>query len=126
MKRMFRLFAVLVAAAFVYGCGGTADTEKPKFDEERPGLGVSVGAGYGGGKEIAGIPSDDKAEPNPEVEVGDINATIPNVSYEAEMEGNDVIIRLTMTGVKDESATDPEDEWLRLLGTGEAGQKHLA
>lgn len=123
MKRMFKLFAVLVAAAFVYGCGGgTADTEKPKFDEERPGPGVSVGAGYGGGKEIAGIPSDDKAEPNPEVEVGDINATIPNVSYEAEMEGNDVIIRLTMTGVKDESATDPEDEWLRLLGTGEAGQ----
>jgi hypothetical protein len=56
MKRMFRLFAVLVAAAFVYGCGGgTADTEKPKFDEERPGPGVSVGAGYGGGKEIAGI-----------------------------------------------------------------------
>lgn len=124
MKRMLKLFAVLVAAAFVYGCGGgTADVEKPKFDEERPGPGVSVGSGSGASnQEIAGIPNDDKAEPNPEVEVGDINATIPNVSYEAEMEGDDVIIRMTMTGVRDENATDPEDEWLRLLGTGESGQ----
>ena len=132
MKKMFKLLAVLVALAGVYACGsGSADIDQPRFDEERPGPGISTGAGGGsgsgqgsgaGGQEIAGIPSDDEADPNPEVEVGDINATIPNVSYEAEMEGSDVIIRMTMTGVRNENAADPEDEWLRLLGTGEAGQ----
>ena len=129
---MFKLLAVLVALAGMYACGsGSADVDQPRFDEERPGPGISTGAGGGsgsgqgsgaGGQEIAGIPSDDEADPNPEVEVGDINATIPNVSYEAEMEGSDVIIRMTMTGVRNENAADPEDEWLRLLGTGEAGQ----
>lgn len=122
MKRFFKTLAVFGAAACLYGCGGgTADQEQPKFDEERPGPGVSVGSGGGGGT-IAGIPSDDQAEPNPEIEDIEINAVIPNVQCQATVEGSDVIIRMTMTGVKDENATDPDDMWLTLLGTGEPGQ----
>lgn len=122
MKRFFKTLAVFGAAACLYGCGGgTADQEQLKFDEERPGPGVSVGSGGGGGT-IAGIPSDDQAEPNPEIENIEINAVIPNVQCQATVEGNDVIIRMTMTGVKDENATDPDDMWLTLLGTGEPGQ----
>lgn len=62
--------------------------------------------------EIAGIPGDHKAEPNPIV--SQTNTSIPNVQYSTETDGDDVIVRLDMTGVQ-----DPETlEWLRLIGTG--------
>lgn len=122
MKRLLRNAACLSAAVVLYACGGgTAEIESPYFDGERPGPGVSVGSGSGV-QEIAGIPNDNMADPNPEIDPSDVNATIPNISHEAEREGNDVIIRVNMTGVRNENAIDPADEWLRLIGTGEPGQ----
>lgn len=65
--------------------------------------------------EVAGIPGDHKAEPNPTV--SQTNISIPNVQYSTETDGDDVIVRLDMTGVQ-----DPETlEWLRLIGTGGEG-----
>ncbi len=62
--------------------------------------------------EIAGIPGDHRAEPSPSVNQN--TTVIPNVQYTTEIEGDDVIVRLDMTGVQ-----DPETlEWLRLVGTG--------
>ena len=63
-----------------------------------------------------GIPSDDKADPNPQV--GSSTTTIPNVSYTVEPSGNDAIVRLDMTGIQDASTLD----WLRLIGTAQDGQ----
>lgn len=61
---------------------------------------------------VPGIPSDSSAEPNPIVTEN--NAVIPNVQYSTETEGDNVIVRIDMTGVQ-----DPETlEWLRLIGTG--------
>lgn len=61
---------------------------------------------------VAGIPSDDLADPNPEIV--DPNANIPNFNYTVEQEGDYTIIRLDMTGVQ-----NPESkEWINLIGTG--------
>ncbi len=61
-----------------------------------------------------GIPNDDKADPNPEIE--DPTASIPNIQYSVEEETGYIVIRVDMTGVQ-----DPETlEWLRLVGTGGA------
>lgn len=69
-------------------------------------------------KEIAGIPNDSRAEANPIVT--ETNATIPNVQFTTETQGDDVIIRLDMTGVQNPETLD----WLRLIGTGgENGEK---
>lgn len=59
-----------------------------------------------------GIPSDSQATPNPSVE--NPTVSIPNVQYSVETEGDDVVIRIDMTGIQ-----NPEtEEWLRLIGTG--------
>lgn len=61
---------------------------------------------------VAGIPSDDLADPNPEIV--NPNANIPNFNYTVEQEGDYTIIRLDMTGVQ-----NPESkEWINLIGTG--------
>lgn len=61
---------------------------------------------------VAGIPSDDLADPNPEIV--DPNANIPNFNYTVEQEGDYTVIRLDMTGVQ-----NPESkEWINLIGTG--------
>ncbi len=61
---------------------------------------------------VVGIPSDDLADPNPEIV--DPNANIPNFNYTVEQEGDYTIIRLDMTGVQ-----NPESkEWINLIGTG--------
>ena len=65
---------------------------------------------------IAGIPSDDLADPNPEITTP--TTTIPNVNYTFEYEGDDAILRLDMTGVQDPNS---EDGWLNLVGTGGNG-----
>ncbi|MCD7709874.1 MAG: hypothetical protein LUI04_00715 [Porphyromonadaceae bacterium] len=62
------------------------------------------------------IPSDNLAEENPEI--GTSTTTIPNVQYTIENDGDDVIIRLDMTGIQDASTSD----WLRLVGTAQNGQ----
>ncbi|MBE6232320.1 MAG: VWA domain-containing protein [Bacteroidales bacterium] len=59
-----------------------------------------------------GIPSDSQATPNPSI--SNPTVSIPNVQYSVETEGNDVVIRIDMTGIQ-----NPEtDEWIRLIGTG--------
>lgn len=63
------------------------------------------------------IPSDELAEQNPEI-YGDYTTNIPNVNYTIEKEGNDAIVRLDMTGIKESDSYD----WLRLVGTAQEGQ----
>lgn len=63
-----------------------------------------------------GIPSDDLADPNPEIEGS--TTSIPNIQYTVEREGDDAIVRIDMTGVQNAG----DYSWMRLLGTGEEGQ----
>lgn len=63
-----------------------------------------------------GIPSDDLATANPTIESS--TTSIPNFSYSMETYGDDVIVRIDMTGVQDVS----DYSWLQLLGTAQAGQ----
>lgn len=64
---------------------------------------------------VLGIPSDNLAAPNPEV--NDPNANIPNFNYTVEQEDDYTVIRLDMTGVQ-----NPETkEWINLVGTGGSG-----
>lgn len=67
------------------------------------------------GKPAHGIPSDDDADPNPEI--GTSTTYIPNVNYTVENSGNDAIVRLDMTGVQNPDSY----EWLKLVGTGGNG-----
>ena len=67
------------------------------------------------GKPAHGIPSDDDADPNPEI--GTSTTYIPNVNYTVENSGNDAIVRLDMTGIQDPDSY----EWLKLVGTGGNG-----
>lgn len=64
-----------------------------------------------------GIPEDDDAEPNPDIE--DPNTVIPNPHGTLEWEGVDLIFRLDMTGIQDPN--DPKT-WLQLYGTGSPDQ----
>lgn len=66
---------------------------------------------------VADIPSDDKADPNPGID-GDNTTSIPNIQYSVVDEDGYAVCRVDMTGVRGENS----GEWLRLLGTGEAGQ----
>lgn len=68
---------------------------------------------------IAGIPSDDDATPNPDIDGQ--TTTIPNVSCTTEREGDDLIVRLDMTGVQDANGID----WLRLRGTGYGAEQNI-
>lgn len=64
----------------------------------------------------SGIPSDALATDNPEI--GTSTTNIPNVSYTLENDGDDVIVRIDMTGIQDAETL----EWLRLVGTAQSGQ----
>ncbi|MCM1076249.1 MAG: VWA domain-containing protein [Bacteroides sp.] len=63
------------------------------------------------------IPEDVKADPNPDLG-GEPNTTIPNIKYTAVDEDGSTVFRIDMTGIQDNATLD----WLRLIGTGEAGQ----
>lgn len=67
------------------------------------------------GKPAHGIPSDEDASPNPAIETS--TTSIPNVQWTVETVGDDVIIRLDMTGIQDPDTY----EWLKLFGTGGNG-----
>lgn len=58
------------------------------------------------------IPSDDWADPNPEI--ADPNADIPNPKFVVEYENGEPFVRIDMTGIRD----NYKDEWLKLFGTG--------
>lgn len=58
------------------------------------------------------IPSDDWADPNPEI--ADPNADIPNPKFVVEYENGEPVVRIDMTGIRD----NYKDEWLKLFGTG--------
>jgi hypothetical protein len=68
-------------------------------------------------KMVADIPSDDDADPNPEIG-GDHTTNIPNIQYSVVDEEGYAVCRIDMTGVQGENSAD----WLRLLGTNEPGQ----
>lgn len=63
-----------------------------------------------------GIPNDEYAAQNPTVDGS--NTNIPNIQYTVEMDGDDAIVRIDMTGVQDAETL----EWLRLAGTNQEGQ----
>lgn len=63
-----------------------------------------------------GIPSDALADENPTIDTQ--TTTISNVQYSIEMDGDDAIVRIDMTGVQDATTY----EWLRLVGTAQSGQ----
>lgn len=65
---------------------------------------------------VDGIPSDDLADPNPDVNGS--TTSIPNIQYEVETDGGDAIMRIDMTGIQDADDYD----WLRLIGTGNPDQ----
>ena len=64
----------------------------------------------------SGIPSDELAGPNPDIDGS--TTTIPNIQYTVENDGGDAIVRIDMTGVQNAD----DYGWMRLLGTGEPGQ----
>lgn len=68
-------------------------------------------------KMVADIPSDDDADPNPEIS-GDHTTNIPNIQYSVVDEEGYAVCRIDMTGVQGGNSAD----WLRLLGTNEPGQ----
>jgi len=64
--------------------------------------------------DTSGIPQDQDAEPNPEVTQDEVTTNIPNINVVAENDGQTLVFRIDMTGIKNR-----EDlEWLRLYGTG--------
>ena len=62
------------------------------------------------------IPDDALATPNPEVT--NPTTTVPNIQTSFETEGNDLVMRINMTGVKNSTDID----WLKLYGTGLSNQ----
>ena len=80
----------------------------------------SGGGGGGGGgsaSSIDGIPSDDSAVENPDISDADTIITLPGVQTTVTTEGDDIVIRLDMTGIIDPVT----GQWLKLIGSG-AGQ----
>lgn len=77
------------------------------------------GGGGGGGSHhstVDGIPSDDEAKPNPDITDADTIITLPGVQTTVTTEGDDIVIRLDMTGI-----VNPETgEFLKLIGSGSA------
>ena len=59
---------------------------------------------------VLGIPSDDKADPNPVI--SNPNADIPNIQYITEKIDGQYVMRIDMTGIQDPNTK----EWLKLFG----------
>ena len=64
-----------------------------------------------GGTGNSSIPDDSEADPNPEI--GEPTTVIPNIQYTPEIDGNDLIIRIDMTGIQDPFT----QAWIKLFGT---------
>lgn len=75
---------------------------------------ISLGSG---GNQVADIPLDDDADPNPQIN-GDATTTIPNIQYTVVEEDGSAVVRIDMTGIQGSGAGD----WMYLLGTNEPGQ----
>lgn len=60
---------------------------------------------------VLGIPSDEKADPNPVI--SNPNAYIPNIQYLTEKVDGQYVMRIDMTGIQDPNTK----EWLKLFGT---------
>lgn len=109
MKKLFYSFstmcvAMFFAATLVTSCSSDDKEEEPQEESK---------------SNVGGIPSDDDADPNPEIDGN--TTTIPNILCTAETEDGAVIIRLDMTGVQDANGSD----WLRLLGTGYGEEQNV-
>lgn len=99
MKKYF-LSAIVVAT---FAIGFTASDEV--YEDE---TGQKV--------DTTGIPSDDIAQPNPEVITP--TTTIPNIQTSVSNENGTIVMRIDMTGVKNSTDLD----WLKLYGTGLSNQ----
>lgn len=99
MKKYF-LSAIVVAT---FAIGFTASDEV--YEDE---TGQKV--------DTTGIPSDDLAQPNPEVITP--TTTIPNIQTSVTNEDGTIVMRIDMTGVKNSTDLD----WLKLYGTGLSNQ----
>lgn len=62
------------------------------------------------------IPSDNDADPNPEIY--DATTSMPNIQYSTVDEDGTAVFRIDMTGIQDRNTL----EWIRLAGTGEKDQ----
>jgi len=67
---------------------------------------------------VPGIPMDDIATPNPELDLTELNTVIPNLNYTVDDVNGWAVIRLDMTGVKDPYTND----WVKLYGPGSGKQ----
>lgn len=72
------------------------------------------GGGGGGGRSNRDIPSDSSAVPNPDISEADTIITLPGVQTTVTTEGDDIVIRLDMTGIIDPLT----GEYLELIGSG--------
>jgi hypothetical protein len=63
---------------------------------------------------VPGIPMDDIATPNPELDLTELNTVIPNLNYTVDDVNGWAVIRLDLTGVKDPYTND----WVKLYGPG--------
>ena len=72
------------------------------------------GGGGGGGRNNRDIPSDSSAVPNPDISEADTIITLPGVQTTVTTEGDDIVIRLDMTGIIDPLT----GEYLELIGSG--------
>ena len=67
---------------------------------------------------VPGIPSDDIATPNPQIDPTQLNTVIPNLNYTIDNVNGWAVIRFDMTGVKDPYTND----WVKLYGPGSGKQ----
>jgi hypothetical protein len=67
---------------------------------------------------VPGIPMDDIATPNPELDLSELNTVIPNLNYTVDDVNGWAVIRLDLTGVKDPYTND----WVKLYGPGSGKQ----
>ena len=73
------------------------------------------GGGGGGGSHSTGIPSDESAVENPDITDADTIISLPGVQTTVTTEGEDIVIRLDMTGIIDPLT----GEYLKLSGSGQ-------
>ena len=73
------------------------------------------GGGGGGGSHSTGIPSDESAVENPDITDADTIISLPGVQTTVTTEGEDIVIRLDMTGIIDPLT----GEYLKLIGSGQ-------
>ena len=99
MKRVYCYLGLAIAA----GCMALSACSKDDEEAEK----------------VPGIPADEVATPNPEVQPEDVNTSLPNFSYSMSKENGWIVMRFDMTGVQDPTTIG---EWVKLYGPGSPSQ----